>query len=114
MSNFLVEMMFTKKFIEAIPIFNVLFWGYWISLILDPIWLIFHSAQKTRFLLYADSLMLLIIFVFNMFLIPGFGALGAAYSFVTARLMGRCMLGLFLIILNRKNKHALRVNEVTI
>ncbi len=102
MSKFIIEFVLTEKFVESTPIFNVLFWGYWISLLLDPIWLIFYSAQKTRCLVYADSLMLFIVFGCNIFLIPRFGAIGAAYSFVIARLLGRCLLGVLLFYLTRK------------
>ncbi len=100
-SHILIEALFSKKFVDAIPVFNILFWGYWISLILDPIWLIFYSAQKTHYFIYSDIVMFLIVFVLNIFLIPQIGIIGAAYNLVIARFFGRFLLGIFLYFLPR-------------
>lgn len=102
LSSFLIKICYGDKFSGSIPVFNILFWGYWISLLLDPIWLIFYSKEKTHYLLWADVLMLLIVFGCNLFFIQYWGAIGAAYSVVIARVSGRCLLGIILFCLSRK------------
>ncbi|MCP4688304.1 MAG: oligosaccharide flippase family protein [Desulfobacterales bacterium] len=96
LSDWIVPFLFTDRFSGAVPIFNVLFWGYWISLLLDPMWLVFYAAGKTRCLVYADAFMLTAIFGLNLIMTPRLGALGAAYSLVAARFLGRCLLGFLL------------------
>lgn len=101
MSTIIIDFFFTHQFSGSIQIFNVLFWGYWISLLLDPIWLLFFTEEKTYYLVCADALMLFIVFGCNLLFIPHWGALGAAYSFVIARVLGRCLLGIILLRLSR-------------
>ncbi|MFC2171000.1 oligosaccharide flippase family protein [Acidobacteriota bacterium] len=107
-SGFVIPLCFSEKFANAVVIFNVIFWAYWISLIVDPIWLLFISSKRTNYYVYSDLLILLVIFTCNIYFLPRYGPLGAAYSLVLGRISGRCLLGLLLhfLLKNRKKCEA--------
>lgn len=113
-AKFLVEIFFSSIYLEAVPLFKVLFWAYWLSLILDPLWLIFYATRKTHYFLWADLLMLATVLVGAVLMIPGMGAEGAAYSFLAGRIAGRLLLGILIVFDGRSGSAGVKISEAVV
>jgi len=92
LSRHIITGVFTEKYIHSIAIFQILSVAFIISLNVEPLFLVAYSMNRPEHLAYNDIFQLLVNFLLNLYLIPEYGAAGAAY----ATLGSRILMGIFI------------------
>lgn len=73
----LVVLVFHDKFLHSMPILYVMFIGYVVSLILNPVVNLLIVLKQERFMAFSTVLMLVLNIIGNLVLIPRYGNMGA-------------------------------------
>jgi len=81
------HLFFIDKYDESIPIFRVLVWYLAIVFIYGPISNSLVARNKIKFLVYLNLIMIVLNVVLNIFLIPVYGAKGAALATIVCEIM---------------------------
>jgi O-antigen/teichoic acid export membrane protein len=87
-ARFLIPILLSEKYIESIPVFQIYFIGFCLDLFLTPFGLVLLKLNKERRLASLNVAQLLLNLIGNYFLIPLYGAEGAAISSMSLRLLG--------------------------
>lgn len=86
-SNFIFQLFFQHKYDHSIPVFNVLVWYLAIVFIYGPISNSLVAKNKVIFLVYLNLIMITVNVALNFFLIPVYGARGAAIATIICELI---------------------------
>jgi len=78
--------LFGSEFIQSVAIFKILFFGFMVSLMLLPCWLILLSLNLPHYITSIDLSILVFNFVGNYLVIPRYGAVGAAWVTLCTKL----------------------------
>ena len=79
-SDILFELFFDTKYDQSIPVFKVLVWYLAIVFIYGSISNNLVAKNKVKFLVYLNLIMIVLNVALNFFLIPVYGAKGAAIA----------------------------------
>ncbi len=82
-----IQIIFGSKFAGSINLFKMLFFGFMIALVVNPVSLVFYAKNKPKVLTAVNYITLVITVVLNFLLIPVFGAYGAAAVFIISNLL---------------------------
>ncbi len=91
----LILFIYGSQYLQSANIFRILVVGLALSVIVNPISLIFYALNKTRIAAYLNISQLFANFVSNIFLIPRFGAVGAAFASLVVAMIGSSFVGLY-------------------
>lgn len=80
-SQYLINFLFGQKYVEAMPIYLILAYGYLLNVLVIPFSLIISVFNKTELTTISSILQLVINLVGNIVFIPLYGIMGAAYTF---------------------------------
>jgi O-antigen/teichoic acid export membrane protein len=86
-SDLIFELFFADKYDASIPIFKVLVWYLAIVFIYGPISNSLVAKNKVKFLVYMNLFMIVLNVVLNFFLIPIYGAKGAAAATIVCEVL---------------------------
>ena len=86
-SNILFELFFDTKYDQSIPVFKVLVWYLAIVFIYGSISNNLVAKNKVKFLVYLNLIMIVLNVALNFFLIPVYGAKGAAIATIVCELL---------------------------
>ena len=86
-SDFLFQLFFETKYDESIPVFKVLVWYLAIVFIYGSISNNLVAKNKVKFLVYLNLIMIILNVVLNFFLIPVYGAKGAAMATIICEIL---------------------------
>ena len=86
-SDILFELFFNHKYDESIPVFKVLVWYLAIVFIYGSISNNLVAKNKVKFLVYLNLIMIVLNVALNFFLIPVYGAKGAAIATIICELL---------------------------
>jgi len=86
-SDSLFQLFFDTKYNESIPVFKVLVWYLAIVFIYGSISNNLVAKNKVKFLVYLNLIMIIMNVVLNFFLIPVYGAKGAAMATIVCELL---------------------------
>jgi len=86
-SELLFQLFFDHKYDESIPVFKVLVWYLAIVFIYGSISNNLIAKNKVKFLVYLNLIMILLNIALNFFLIPIYGAKGAATATIVCELL---------------------------
>jgi O-antigen/teichoic acid export membrane protein len=86
-SDLIFELFFADKYDASIPIFKVLVWYLAIVFIYGPISNSLVAKNKVKFLVYMNLFMIVLNVVLNFFLIPVYGAKGAAAATIVCEVL---------------------------
>jgi O-antigen/teichoic acid export membrane protein len=86
-SDLIFELFFADKYDASIPIFKVLVWYLAIVFIYGPINNSLVAKNKVKFLVYMNLFMIVLNVVLNFFLIPVYGAKGAAAATIVCEVL---------------------------
>lgn len=86
-SNFIFHLFFEDKYDASIPVFEILVWYLAIVFIYGPISNSLVAKNKVLFLVYLNLIMILLNITFNFFLIPAYGAKGAATATIVCEIL---------------------------
>lgn len=100
-SPFIFEILWNHVYDSSIIIFQVLIFSYFISLFINPINLIFYHIEKVCYLTVMNWLQLIIFCLIAIILIPCFGALGCALSWLIITVFGMIYATIILIYINK-------------
>lgn len=81
------HLFFIDKYDESIPIFQVLVWYLAIVFIYGPISNSLVARNKIKFLVYLNLIMIVLNVLLNLFLIPVYGAKGAALATIVCEIL---------------------------
>lgn len=95
-SPILIDLLFGDKYLMAIPVLQILLLGFSLSLLINPLSIIFLRLDKPQILTALNFLQLALLIPACFFLIPQYGAIGAAWSSVGIRIFA--LLFIFLIL----------------
>lgn len=82
-----IHIIFGSKFSGSITLFKMLFFGFMIALIVNPLSIIFYAKNKPKVLTAINYITLVFTVVLNFLLIPLFGAYGAAGVFIISNIL---------------------------
>lgn len=85
-SHIFIPLVFGPKYINAVNIFRILIMAFSISIIINPISIIFYSINKAKLLTVMNIIQFIIAIPLNYYLINNFGAIGAACTSLAIRL----------------------------
>lgn len=80
-SQYLINFLFGQKYVEAMPIYIILAYGYLLNVLAIPFSLVISVFNKTELATISSVLQLVINLVGNIVFIPLYGIMGAAYTF---------------------------------
>jgi len=80
-SQYLISFLFGQKYVEAMPIYLILAYGYLLNVLVIPFSLVISVFNKTELMVISSILQLVINLVGNIVFIPLYGIMGAAYTF---------------------------------
>ena len=86
-SDILFQLFFDAKYDESIPVFKVLVWYLAIVFIYGSISNNLVAKNKVKFLVYLNLIMIILNIVLNFFLIPVYGAKGAAMATIVCEIL---------------------------
>ena len=86
-SDILFQLFFDHKYDESIPVFKVLVWYLAIVFIYGSISNNLVAKNKVKFLVYLNLIMIVLNVALNFFLIPVYGAKGAAIATIVCELL---------------------------
>ncbi len=86
-SDLIFQLFFEDKFDESIPVFKVLIWYLAIVFIYGPISNSLVAKNKVSFLVYLNLIMIVLNIALNFFLIPVYGAKGAAAATIICEIL---------------------------
>ena len=86
-SELLFQLFFDHKYDESIPVFKILVWYLAIVFIYGSISNNLVAKNKIRFLVYLNLIMIILNVTLNFFLIPVYGAKGAAIATIVCELL---------------------------
>lgn len=86
-SDFFFHLFFNNKYNESIPVFKILVWYLAIVFIYGPISNSLVAKNKVTFLVYLNLLMIVVNMALNFFLIPVYGAKGAAIATIICEIL---------------------------
>jgi O-antigen/teichoic acid export membrane protein len=87
-SRFIIEFLYGHEFVEAGVLLQWLIIGFSLSLLINPISLLFYSMNKPHYLSILNLIQLIIAIVLNVILIPQLGPMGAVTSTISVRVFG--------------------------
>jgi len=97
-SNMIINQLLGKHYSDARGIFNILLFGFMISLMIAPLSVLFFAMDKPNFLSWLNVVQLPMVVGLDLLFIPKFGGIGAAWSALVIRVLA----AIYLIILLRK------------
>jgi O-antigen/teichoic acid export membrane protein len=80
-SQYAIGFVFGHKYTESIPVYMFLSYSMLVSFIAIPTSLIITAFNRTHLIAFSGFLQLVVNVLLNLWLIPGFGVMGAAYTF---------------------------------
>lgn len=86
LSDYLIPALFGAKYTSSIDVFKVLLSAFAVSVILNPISMVFYSINRLQLLSMLNIIQLLIAAPLNYYTITHFGAIGASYTSLSIRL----------------------------
>lgn len=86
-ADYIFQLFFGDKYDDSIPTFKILVWFLAIVFIYGPISNSLVAKNRVKFLVYLNLLMIILNVVLNFFLIPDFGARGAAMTTIVCELL---------------------------
>lgn len=86
--DILIKLIFGHRFLGAISAFKILFLGYLVALFVNPLSLILYALNKPRILTYGNYIQLVVSLGAYVILIPRFGSIGAALTFLIINIVG--------------------------
>lgn len=86
-SDFIFQLFFGDKYDDSIPTFKILVWFLAIVFTYGPISNSLVAKNRVKFLVYLNSFMIILNVVLNFFLIPDYGAKGAAMTTIICELL---------------------------
>jgi len=110
-SRDIIIILFTDRYVHSIPIFQVLSFAFILSLIAEPLFLVAYSLNKPEHLAINDVFQLIINFLLNLFLIPVYGAVGAAYATLGSRMFMGIFITIYLLIMVKKVTPELKIKS---
>ncbi len=94
---FLVPFLMGADYLHSVPVFRLLIVSFTISVIANPIALTFYNLDRADILAYLNLIQLAVNVLFNLWLIPKYGAVGAAIGTLFVRVVGGVYIGLFVL-----------------
>ncbi len=101
----IVEGLYGNQYEHSIPVFRILIVAYMIGVMVNPMSLLLYTLNRAELLAILNSLQLLVNFTMNLWLIPAYGAMGAAISSLMIRIVGALFIVYFirrLIMIDRR------------
>lgn len=98
---FLIKSLFGLRFINSIPILQILLLNYLLILIINPVSYVMYSLNKQKILSLMNATTLVTLFVMQLYLIPNFGGIGAALALFFNTIIA-IIIFLFLFIIYHK------------
>jgi O-antigen/teichoic acid export membrane protein len=92
---FLIPFLMGSEYVPSVPIFRILILGFAISVIVNPISLIFYNRERADLLAWLNLVQLVLHILLNIWLIPIYGAVGAALGTLAVRVLGGGYIGYF-------------------
>jgi O-antigen/teichoic acid export membrane protein len=86
-ADIIFQIFFSSKYDSSIPIFKVLVWFLAIVFVYGPISNSLVAKNKIKFLVYLNLIMIILNVVLNFFLIPVYGAKGAAMTTIVCEIL---------------------------
>ncbi len=83
----LVTFIFGSEYVASIPIFRILLAAFAISIVANPIGLVFYALDKPQMLTLLNALQLAFNFLANLWLVPRWGGVGAAWATMGVRVI---------------------------
>ncbi|MFQ6103733.1 MAG: oligosaccharide flippase family protein [Candidatus Glassbacteria bacterium] len=83
-----IGLLFTARYLDAVPIFTILLLSFLLSVILNPASLALYTLDRADLLAYLNLAQLVVNFAGNLILIPMMGGVGAALSSLAVRVLG--------------------------
>jgi O-antigen/teichoic acid export membrane protein len=87
-SDVIIALVFGDKYLGALPAFKLMFLGYLIALVTNPIGLVVYAMDKPKVFTILNYVQLVVTVVLNFVLIPTMGIVGPALAFVISNLIG--------------------------
>jgi O-antigen/teichoic acid export membrane protein len=79
-SGYLITLLFGEQYRAATPLFQILAWGYMLSLFINPVSIVLFRLNKPQYAALGNVVQFVTGIVLYTLLIPRFGAEGAAWS----------------------------------
>lgn len=100
----LIALLFGGQYLMAIPVIQILMLGFSISLVINPLSVIFFRLNKPYVLTVLNFLQLVLLVPTCLFLIPRYDAVGAAWSSVVIRVFALCFIFYLLSRISEKDE----------
>ena len=89
----MVELLYGDLYASSIPIFRLLIMAFMISVVINPLSLLIYTMNRAELLTLLNWVQLILNFGMNLWLIPTYGALGAAVSSLAIRALAAVYIG---------------------
>lgn len=103
-SPVVVKALFGSRYIFSIPILQIFLLNYLLILIINPISLVMYALGKQKLLVFINTISLFTLFILQIYLIPGFGGVGAAISLLFNTMLAMLILVCFLFLFYNQGK----------
>ena len=90
-SALLINIIFGSKFALSIDSFKVLYVGYVVALVVNPISLVMYALNRPPIFTGINTLQLVLSVGLNLLLIPSFGRVGASYTFLIVTIISSAL-----------------------
>jgi O-antigen/teichoic acid export membrane protein len=103
----IVGILYGDQYVHSIPIFRILIVGFMISVMVNPMSLLLYTLNRAELLAILNGLQLILNVSMNLWLIPSYGATGAAISSLSIRLLAALFIGYFiqkLVMVERRQR----------
>lgn len=101
-SNIIIIQLLGKRYADAREIFNILLFGFMISLVVAPLSVLFFAMDKPNILSWLNVIQLPLIVGLDLYLIPRYGGVGAAWSAFLIRVIAAAYMVFLLRKLTRR------------
>lgn len=86
-SQYIIAFLFGVKYIEAMPLYLILAYGYLLNILVMPFSLSISIFNKTEYLVFSGFVQTVINIVGNIILIPKYGIIGAGFTFIISSIV---------------------------
>lgn len=97
LSGPLVLTLFGDKYVHSIPVFRLLLLGFILGIFVNQISIVAFTLNKVRFITFVIYIELAINILLDVYLIPEFGAVGAAISNLTIKIFGNVLITYYIL-----------------
>jgi O-antigen/teichoic acid export membrane protein len=92
LSKYVIPFILGEKYIASIEVFNIYMIGHVIGLMVSPHSIVLYKLNKENYLALMNLVQLVLTIACNLILIPEYGAVGAAISFILTKVIAVIMI----------------------